>query len=237
MPLPSSNNSPRPTNRILSALSPQAFERIAPDLEPFALNLGTVLYSPGEEITAAYFPERGVISLVTVMQDGRCVEAAAVGREGLVGLPLYLGRTTANSRWIVQVPDGSYRLSAKSFLRHIEGLPELRLLIDRYASDLIELMAQLSACNAIHSLPERCARWLLVTADRMGTNQFHLTHEFLAEMLGVYRPQVTVAASSLQASGLIRYRRGDVEITNRDGLEEVSCECYEVTRRRIDSDY
>ncbi len=205
---------------------------LAPDLEQFPLVRRHVLYSPGDEITHVYFPERGVISLVTIMQSGQGVEAATVGREGMAGVPVLLGQNVSRTQWIVQIADGSHRVTRRAFTEHLNTLPHLRRLVGEYANVLFDDIAQTSACNALHPLQERCARWLLMSHDRMGESSFHLTQEFLAQMLGVYRPSVTIAAGTLQNAGLIRYRRGNIEILDREGLEDAACECYEVLRRR-----
>ena len=225
------------SNRILAAMPAEEYSRLLPDLEPFPLVLEHVLYAPGEEMTHVYFPERGVISLVTVMREGQEVEAATIGNEGMAGLPAFFGQTIATARWIVQVADGSHRVPRRTFLDHVESMPELQRLLGVYAGQLLDQVAQSAACNAVHGLPERCARWLLMAHDRMQGDNFHLTQEFLSQMLGVYRPRVTMAARTLQTAGLITYRRGDVQIIDREGLEDASCECYQATRERFAGTY
>lgn len=220
-------------NHLLAALSDKEFDRLLPDPEPYPLVLGDLLYSPGESMSHVYFPELGVISMVTVMKDGRGVEAATVGSEGMAGLSVFFGQPIATFRWIVQVADGSYRIPSARFLEILETMPGLRSTLGRYASALIDLVAQSAACNAIYSLTERCARWLLLTHDRMNRTDFHLTQEFLAQMLGVHRPSVTVAVGKLQAAGHITYHRGRVQLLDRSGLEGAVCECYETNRLRF----
>ncbi len=223
----------QPTNHILAALTAAEFSRLRADLEPYPFELNDVLYTKGQEMTHVYFPERGVVSLVTLMGEGAGVEAATIGKEGMAGMPVILGETVATARWVVQVPDGSHRIPRVVFLRHLEEIPHFRKLVNRYAAALFDFVAQSSGCNATHKLTERCARWILSTDDRMDRQPFLLTQEYLAEMLGARRPSVSKAASTLQKAGLINYRRGNVTVLDRPGLEAASCECYAVIRDRM----
>jgi CRP-like cAMP-binding protein len=186
------------------------------------------LYEPNEQIENAYFPDRGLMSLVTVVQDGTSVEAAIVGNEGMVGTPLILGASTSTTRAICQVPGRAWRIGADDLLRQVALNSNLSLLLHRYTQTLFDMMAQTSACNSLHSIEERCARWLLLTRDRMDSDSFLLTQEFLAIMLGVRRAGVSKVAKTLQTAGLIDYKLGRIAILDRPGLVEVSCECYAV---------
>ncbi len=223
----------RPTNHILAALTTVELDRLRPDLEPYPFELRDVLYTRGQEMTHVYFPERGVVSLVTLMGEGAGVEAATIGKEGMAGMPVILGETMATARWVVQVPDGSHRIPREVFLTHLEEMPHFKSLVHRYAAALFDFLAQSSGCNASHKLTERCARWILSTDDRMDHTPFLLTQEYLAEMLGVRRPSVSIAASALQNLGLITYTRGNVTVLDRPGLEAASCECYAIIRDRM----
>jgi CRP-like cAMP-binding protein len=195
---------------------------------------GEVLYQPGGRIKAVYFPRTAVASVVTDLEDGKEVEAATVGREGIVGLPRFLRVANSSHRLIIQVPGDSLRVEAEEFLRLLPGLPVLSEMIGRYAEAVMVLMSQSAACIAMHPVQERCARWFLMTADRTGSSVFHLTHEFLASMLGVHRPTVTIAAGVLQQAGLVEYHRGKVQILDREGLERAACECYRRVQDRFD---
>jgi CRP-like cAMP-binding protein len=226
---------PATNNRILRALPASEFDHIAADLVVVDLAHGAVLAQPDEAPANVYFPESGVISSVTLLENGASVEAATIGREGMVGLCAFLGGTSA-TQFVIQVADGALRMTAENFRRHLETSPVLRAIVGLYANAYMAQLSQASACNAVHDTNERCARWLLATHDRCGrTQEFSLTQEFIATMLGVHRPTVTLAIGTLQQAGLIRYRRGHVTIVDRGGLEGASCECYGVTARRFDS--
>lgn len=221
------------TNRLLAAIPEEELQRLLPELEAYPLVAGDLLYAPGESMPHVYFPEMGVISMVTVMEDGRGVEAATIGNEGIAGLGVFLGQTHATFRWIVQVADGSHRITSARFLQLLETMPVLRAVLLRYSGALIDFVAQSAACNALHSLTQRCARWLLMMHDRVNRQEFHLTQDFLAEMLGVHRPSVTHAAGSLRDAGLITYSRGNLRILDRSGLEGAACECYQMSVDRF----
>ena len=217
-------------NRILAALPPAEFERVVAHLEPFELSLNRVLYEADAPISHVYFPTSGCVSMVNAMEDG-AVEVGTIGYEGWAGLPLLLGDDRMPSRAFVQLSGNSYRMSAADFTNAIAQNRVFERLLNRHSLALFNQAAQSVACNRLHTLESRCARWLLMTHDRMRMESFTLTHEFLSYMLGVHRPAVTVAAGMLQRAGLIHYTRGKVTIENRPGLEAVSCACYEVTRR------
>lgn len=196
-------------------------------LEPVALPLRKTIYEPGERIGHVYFPVDGIISVVTVMRDGTQIEVVTVGREGFTGAQALLdGGASATSLTWVQVAGEGYRIPFETFAALCARHRPLRDLVERYLSALLDVMAQSIACNRLHYVNERCARWLLITHDRVGRNEFRLTHEVLATMLGVRRAGVSIAAAALQQAGYISYARGRFTIVDRAGLAKVSCECY-----------
>jgi len=222
-------------NRILEGLPAREFQRLVPSLTPAALELKDPLLGPGTTIGTVYFPETAVVSLLTTMDDGSMIEIATIGNEGLVGVPAFLGAQSMGARdfYQVQVPGRAQAMDIKTFLE-MTGRDPFRGLIQRYAQALFSQVTQQVACNGLHSIEERCSRWLLLTHDRVGSNQFPLTQEFLAQMLGVRRASVSVAAGVLQKAGFIRYSRGRVTVLDREGLEHASCECYGITRAEFD---
>jgi CRP-like cAMP-binding protein len=220
-------------NRLLRALSPAAYTALQPHLEPVEITAHQVLWPADGPIHGVYFPRTAVCSLLTPLADEAPVESATVGCEGLVGVPVVLGARTTHTQGITQVAGAAARVDAGRFrdwLAGGAGADGALALFLRYAQVLLEQTAQSVACNRRHEMDERCARWLLATADRVGEDSFVLTHDFLAAMLGVRRASVTVAAGMLQEAGLIRYSRGRVTVLDRERLEEASCECYRVVR-------
>jgi CRP-like cAMP-binding protein len=197
------------------------------------LHVKTVLFEPGQPVDAVYFPLDGVISLVTPLEDGAIVEVATVGNEGLVGVPAVLGGSLA-VRAISQVAGRCLTMETGAFLNELAKGGPLARLVENYVQALFGQIAQAAACNRLHSNEERLSRWLLMSHDRMGTDRFLITQEFLAQMLGSRRATVTLSAGMLQKAGLIKYHRGHVEIIDRKGLESVSCECYRVIRSELD---
>jgi len=222
------------TNRILSALPADEYERISPRLKNVALPLGEVLYRPDEPIPYVYFPLSGTISITAVMRDGSEVEVGMVGREGMLGLPLVLGTDTAPLKALVQVPDGALRLRADIFGQELERGGGLRRLLLRYAQAFFVQTAVTAACNRLHPLDGRLAKWLLTTRDRAQSEVLPLTQEFLSIMLGVRRAGVSEACGALEGAGVIEHSRGRIRITDSRGLEAASCECYGVVRREYD---
>jgi CRP-like cAMP-binding protein len=220
-------------NRIIAALPRAELDRISADLEPFPLPMYTVLYEAGETIEYVYFPTSGCVSMVNVLEDGS-VEVGTIGFEGFTGLPILLHDDQMPSRALVQLAGASYRMHSESFRTSLDQNPVLARLAARHSLALFNQVAQSVSCNRLHTLEARCARWLLMTHDRMLQQPFTLTHEFLSYMLGVHRPAVTLAAGVLQRAGLIRYTRGVITITDRPGLESVACACYEITRRNYE---
>lgn len=218
-------------NRLLVALPSEEFALVSPHLSPVELQRGRLLYDPGDRIETVYFPHDCVISLMTLMENGAAIESAAVGREGAVGLMAAVAPRVSLSRVIVQTPGVASRIGANLLHDFSVRVPNLRNLIDRHNEALFGHAIQSVACNALHAVEARFCRWLLSCDDRIDTNTVHLTQEFLADMLGVQRTTVTAVAGSLQTKGLIRYRRGVVDILDRAGLEAMACECYGAVRR------
>jgi CRP-like cAMP-binding protein len=236
--LPSANRPP-PTlnpNRLLAALPAADYARILPSLTVVPLKLKEILHKPGQPIRDVYFPGGGFCSMVTVLEDGSMVEVATIGREGMVGVSAVLDGTPATSAAIVQgETDTCYRMKVDAFRREINRRGAFHELMAHYTQALFGFVAQSTACNAIHSVEQRLARWLLMAHDRMGSDEFTLTQEFVAMMLGASRPTVTVVAGTLQKAGLIKYRHGRVSILDRKSLEAASCECYRAATDLLNS--
>ena len=213
-------------NRLLDALPSGIVDDIMPALHRERLRLRRTLYEPGERIRDLWFPIDAIISIVTVMEDGTHVEGFTVGREGVCGAMAILDGPVASQLTYCQVEGDAYRLPYAVFAQMIEKHEDLKGLIERYISAQIDVMAQSIACNRLHYVSERCARWILSTYDRVGREEFPLTHEVLAIMLGVRRAGVSIAAAQLQQQGAIRYARGRFMVADRDKLEQATCECY-----------
>lgn len=218
-------------NRLLAALEPEDFEALRPDLESLNLARGQVLYEPGDPMRFTYFPHDSVISLVNVMEDGGSVEMAVFGREGVCGLLAELATREAFGRYIVQMSGRASRMPFERLNEVRNARPAIRRLIMNYSQVILMHTFQTVSCNAVHPVEARCARWILAMHDRAGQDTLPLTHEFLAEMLGVQRSSVSVVTRMLQTAGLIRQSRGSITVIDRAGLEEVACECYGKIRR------
>jgi len=215
-------------NRLLDALPQEKRESLASNLRPVEFRPHDLLYEPGRRIGKVYFPQSGVISLMAPLLNGEAIETATIGNEGMLGINVFLGGGTYGAGIaMAQVAGRGLYMSADAFRAEIAGDGKLRELLLGYTQALFAQISQSVACNGTHSIQERCARWLLETHDRAGSDQFVLTQEFLADMLAVRRPSVTVAAGILQKAGLIEYRRGQIIILDRMGLEAASCECYQ----------
>jgi len=221
-------------NRLLATLDPEDLQLLLPHLVPVTLEKGALLYDPGDMVDTVYFPDDCVISLMTLMETGAAIESATIGREGALGLMAAVSPRQSLSRAIVQVAGKARRISAMHLHRGWDKSPQIRDLIDRHNEALFAHASQSVACNALHSVEARFCRWLLSCHDRIDSNTISLTQEFLADMLGVQRTTVTVVARALQAAGLIRYRRGIVDILDRAGLEAIACECYLAVRRNYE---
>jgi CRP-like cAMP-binding protein len=232
-PRPSTMNRP-PTaevqNLLLAALPKADRERIVSTLDIVPLKLKDLLHKAGEPIQHVYFPGGGFCSMVTVLEDGGMVEVATVGREGMLGVTALLDGGSPTAASLVQgETDICYRMTADAYRREMDRRGAFYELLSHYAQALVGFIMQSTACNAVHSVEQRLARWLLMAQDRMGTDEFPLTQEFVAMMLGATRPTVTVVAGTLQRAGLIMYHRGRVTILDREKLESASCECYRAT--------
>jgi CRP-like cAMP-binding protein len=224
-----------PTNRLLAALPKEEYRRLQPDLVPFPLNFGEVIFEPGDLIRYVYFPTSGIISLLAAVEDRATLEVGIVGREGVVGLPIFMGVETSRNRAVVQGAGIAMRMKASDFRRECKNGGLLTQLLRRYSHSRLTQISQGAACNRFHPIDARLARWLLMTSDRMGTNEFQLTQEFLSNMLGVRREGVNKAAGALQKRNLISYSRGTLTTLNRAGLESVACNCYGIIKEEHDS--
>jgi CRP-like cAMP-binding protein len=212
-------------NRLLGALPRSEYAELAPYLEDVELAFKQTLYEPRDAIDSLYFVERGVVSIVVVLDDGDVIEAGTIGKEGVVGIRGFLGADDSFNRAICQVAGAAKRVDL-DVIRQSTPASALMRLLHRYASATITMMSMTAACNRAHSLDQRMCRWLLMTLDRVGRDEFPLTQEFMAQMLGVRRPSVSLAGRDLQRAGLIRYSRGRVTVLDRRGLEAASCECF-----------
>ena len=221
-------------NRLLELLTPDDFDRLRPHLEETSLKYRMPLYEAQEPIDFVYFPVTGVASLVDTMVDGRAAEVGTIGNEGVVGVPVILGDRLAPSSVYIQVPGAGLRLPANIFRQELDQSSTMRMVMLRYVHAMFNAVTQSAACNHFHNIEQRCCRWLLMTHDRVQSEEFLLTQEFLAMMLGIRRTSVTSAATKLKRRKLIKYSRGYVTILDRAGLEHHSCECYSVTKREFD---
>jgi CRP-like cAMP-binding protein len=221
-------------NHLLATLSDDDFDLLRPHLAPVDLITATPVFRAGEPASHVWFPHLGVISIVAGDADGGTVEVATVGREGMTGVSLVLGSETMTNDAMVQVAGHGCRMEAAAFYTAVEASPSLRRVMLRYVLAVITQISQNAACNQLHAINSRCARWLLTTHDRVAGDSFGLTQEFLAMMLGVTRPSVSTAAAALKAAGLVNYSRGVVSILDRKGLEAASCECYRIIENEFD---
>src|SRR6188508_534694 len=221
-------------NHILDALPQLERERLFPHLKLAPMPLGMVLYESGAALRHIYFPTNSIVSLLYVMQDGASAEIAVVGNEGAIGVALFMGGETTPSRAIVQSAGYAYRLPGKYLKEEFLRAGPLQRLLLRYTQALITQMAQTAVCNRHHSVEQQLCRWLLLSLDRLASNELNMTQELIANMLGVRREGVTEAAGKLQDAQLIRYRRGKITVLDRPGLEQRSCECYQVVKAEFD---
>jgi len=214
-------------NQILAKLPDAELEQVMAHAEQRGGALRQELFQQGEEVEHVYFPLTAMASLLVVLSDGTSIEAMTVGREGFVGLQLLNGVTTARYRGVCQIEGSFLVIAADEFLSLIDQLPELRRRLQRYSQFASEVLAQSAACNSVHTSRQRCAKWLLITADASGTDEFRLTHEFLSQMLAVRRAGVTQALGALATKGLLSTRYGRIRLVDVDGLKDAACECYE----------
>jgi CRP-like cAMP-binding protein len=219
------------SNLILLSVSDSDYSSLRPHLEYVNLPNHLVLHEAGGKLKFAYFPNRGLISLVIVMKDGKTAEAGIVGNEGFTGTGAIVGLRRSPLRGVVQITGDGFRLKVGALQNTLESAPQLQLMLSRYAAIRGVQVAQTAACNRLHGIEQRLARWLLMTQDRVDSGSLHITHDFLATMLGTDRPSVSLAAGILQRKELIEYTRGIVKIVNRKKLEDCACECYGVIRQ------
>ncbi|HLL77570.1 MAG TPA: Crp/Fnr family transcriptional regulator [Pyrinomonadaceae bacterium] len=229
MPL-ADNLSPPIANRLLAALPVKEYRRLLPQLERFTMPLAEVLYEPGDPIRHVYFPNDSIVSLLSVVAERSTLEVGLVGNEGMAGIPVFMGVGTSRNRALVQGAGTAMRMKAAALRTESERLGPLHRLLRRYSHSLLTQVAQTAACNRFHMVDARLARWLLMTHDRSQSDEFHMTQEFMSNMLGVRREGVNKAATALQRDELISYSRGHVRVLDRAGLEAVSCECYRVIK-------
>ena len=221
-------------SHLLNALPPAVYDRLLPDLELVPLPLGQAVYESGKLQEYVYFPSASIVSLLYVMENGSSAEIAVVGNEGVVGIALFMGGETTPSRAVVQSAGYAYRLKASLLKKEFERGGPLQYLLLRYTQALITQMAQTAVCNRHHSVEQQLCRWLLLSLDRLPSNELTMTQELIANMLGVRREGVTEAAGNLQAAGLIEYSRGKITVLDRPQLEARVCECYAVVKRETD---
>jgi CRP-like cAMP-binding protein len=220
-------------NHLLAALPAEIFERISPHLELISMPLGEVLYESGGELQHVYFPTTAILSLHYVMENGATAEIAGVGNEGVLGISLFMGGNTTPSRATVQTAGWGYRLKGRLMMEEFNRAGPMMRLMLRYTQALITQMSQTAVCNRHHSVEQQLCRWLLLTLDRLPSNELTMTQELIAGMLGVRREGITEAAGNLQRAGLISYRRGHITVLERSGLETRACECYNVVKKEF----
>jgi len=221
-------------NRLLGQFSDADYALLRPHLKPVPLDYRAVLYAPHQPIEFVYFVESGVASLVNTMNNGDAAEVGTIGNEGIVGLPVVFGDSTAPTGVYIQVPGAGLRMPAPIFSEQLDLSPSLRVAFLHYAAAFFNQVAQSAACIAFHPIEKRCCRWLMMTRDRMPSDEFILTQEFLAMMLGVQRSSVNAAMRAVQQKRLVRYSRGHVTILDRERLRESACECYQTTKDEFD---
>jgi CRP-like cAMP-binding protein len=218
------------SNNLLAALPDKDYRQLLARLEPVRLTFGEVLYRPGEAINHVYFPTDSLISLLTQVEGHQALEVGLIGHEGMLGIPLALGVSDSPVRALVLGAGMALRMTSANFLKEFQQNPLLQREVHRYTYELMVQMTQTAACNRFHQVESRLARWLLMTRDRLRSNQFHLTQELLGDMLGVRRVGVTKAAGALRLRNLISYNRGEISILDGAGLEAAACQCYQIIK-------
>jgi CRP-like cAMP-binding protein len=220
-------------NEILLGLPPKEFELVYAKLEFVRLKTHQLLHEPGDILKSAYFCNSGLVSILSVFPDGKSVEVGLVGKEGFIGLPLVVGFHTAPTRAIAQIEGSAFRIDSDALMAVLRECPRLERQLHQFAQVMTMQVTQIAACNRLHEVNERLARWLLMSSDRIGSSSVPLTQELLAQMLGTRRSSVTVAAGMLQKAGLTSHTRGSVKIVDRGKLEDASCECYGIMQRQV----
>lgn len=226
-----------PRNHLLAALPVGEYERLSLHLEPVFLSFGQVLYEPNQAIEYAYFPLTAVVAHLNLMEAGRSFETAAIGNEGMIGVPFVLGTDRISMQAIVQVPGSALRISAKALQSELEHSPSLQLLLLRYVQTLMSQIAQDLTCTQLHSSQERFCYLLLLLEDRTGSSVLPLTHTLLARIVGIRRDRIGEIIATLQRAGLLQHQRGRLTILNRTGLEAAACECYQILRSNFDQPF
>lgn len=226
-------NPPYEKNFILAKIDPADLERLRKHLDPVNLKLGDVIYRPNQHISYAYFPTTCIFSLQYIMDTGACAEAAEVGNEGMLGLPILLGGNTTPNTAVVQTAGHAYRLEQNLLKNAFNSAGIMQRLLLRYTQAVMTQMFQTAACNRHHTVEQQLCRWLLLTVDRIPSGELQMTQELVANMLGVRRESITEAAGSLQNAGCIRYRRGHISVLDREKLESRVCECYSVVKEEF----
>lgn len=221
-------------NRLLATLPKKEYERLLPDLKRIPLIFGDVLYEPGDIIKHVYFPNDSIVSLLSALSERSTLEVGMVGNDGMAGLPIFMGVNVSRTRALVQGAGSAMRMTSAAVRQEANRPGALHRLLHRYTHSLLTQVSQSAACNRFHMVDARLARWLLMTSDRLGRDEFRMTQDFMSNMLGVRREGVNKAASMLQTARLIRYSRGIITILNRPDLEAHSCECYGIVRAESD---
>jgi len=224
-----------PGNKMLAALPAKEYRRLANKLEPFDLKFGETIYQPNENIEYIYFPNSGIVSFLAEIEKRSTLEVGLVGNEGMVGLSSFLGTTKSPNSAVVRSSGIAWKIKVADFLKECRENSSLLRVVHRYTHLLLTQLSLIGACNRFHPIIKRLTCWLLMTSDRMGTDKFHITQEFISNMLGVRREAIAIAAASLQEKQLISYSRGNLSILNRKGLEEFACKCYSIIKKEEQS--
>lgn len=232
--MPTTKRAAPVANRLLAALPKAEYQRLLPELEHIPLVFGDILYESGDTIRHVYFPEDGIISLLSTVESQKVLEVGIVGKEGMAGLPVVLGVRVSLNRGLVQSGGTAMKMKATVLQREFKRDGALQKLLHRYLHSLLTQISQSAVCNRFHTVEARLARWLLMTHDRIESDEFRLTQEFLSHMLGVRREGVSKAAAAFQTQGFINYSRGYITILNRAGLERLACKCYRIIRDESD---
>lgn len=224
----------RPGNKILGALPQEEFDRLRPHLREVSFDIGHIIYQPEEAIESVYFVNRGIVSWLAMLEDGNTVEAGVIGPEGVAGVAALLGAKSTPNQGLAQSDIVASRIATRDLIGEFRRNGELNRMILRFVHSMFTQVAQTAACNRLHTLDQRLARWLLMSHDRSTRDGFRLTQEFLSRMLGVRRAGVSVSANSLRQNGLIDYHRGHIEVVDRSGLEAAACECYQIVKEEYE---
>lgn len=235
IPMPTTKRAAPVANRLLASLPKKEYQRLLPELEQVPLAFGDTLYEPGDDIDHVYFPDSGIISLLSEVESRKALEVGIVGNEGVAGLPVVLGVSVSLNHGLVQSAGTAMRMKAAALRREFKRDGALQRLLHRYLHSLLTQISQSAVCNRFHAVDARLARWLLMTHDRVGADEFQLTQEFLSNMLGVRREAVSKAAGELQKRDFVNYSRGHITVLNRAGLEATACRCYRIIKDESDN--